>query len=64
MDETDGFLTEYSMSTASEDMAEVFSFLIADKKKIEDKSLKDPILSKKISYIKKNISKIDKNFKF
>ena len=64
LDETDGFLTEYSMSTASEDMAEVFSFLVADREKIENKSLEDPILSKKISYIKKNISKIDKNFKF
>ena len=64
LDETDGFLTEYSMSTASEDMGEVFSFLVTDREKIENKSLKDPILSKKISYIKKNISKIDKNFKF
>jgi len=64
LDETDGFLTEYSMSTASEDMAEVFSFLVTDREKIENKSLKDPVLSKKISYIKKNIFKIDKNFKF
>ena len=31
--ENKGFVSEYSMSTASEDMAEVFSFLITDKKK-------------------------------
>ena len=28
IDNTKGFLTEYSMSTASEDMAETFSFLM------------------------------------
>ena len=52
------------MSTASEDMAEIFSFLMIDKEKIENKALKDPILSKKISYIKKGLLQIDKNFKF
>ncbi len=62
--ENKGFVTEYSMSTASEDMAEVFSFMIIDKKKIEDKALMDPILNKKILFIKKNILKIDKNFIF
>ena len=62
--ENKGFLTEYSMSTVSEDMAEVFSFLMMSKKKIEDKALIDPILNKKIVFIKKNINKIDKNFKF
>ena len=51
--ENKGFVTEYSMSTASEDMAEVFSFLITDKKKIENKALKDPILNKKIIFLKK-----------
>lgn len=61
---TDGFLSEYSKSTASEDMAETFSFLMTDKKKIENKALKDLILNKKILFIKKNILKIDKNFKF
>jgi len=64
LDKTEGFLTEYSMSTASEDMAEIFSFLMIDKKKIENKVLKGPILSKKISYIKKGLLQIDKNFKF
>ena len=64
LEENEGFVTEYSMSTASEDMAEVFSFLVANKKKIEDKSLIDPILNKKILFIKKNILKIDENFNF
>ena len=62
--ENKGFVTEYSMSTASEDMAEVFSFLITDKKKIENKALKDPILNKKILFLKKNILKVDENFNF
>ena len=52
------------MTTPSEDMAEVFSFLIAKKKIIKNKALNDLILNKKISYIKKNILEIDKNFKF
>jgi len=57
---TKGFLTEYSKSTASEDMAEVFSQLIF---KI-NKSKVDPILQKKIMFIRNNILKIDNNFKF
>ena len=53
-----GFITEYSKSTASEDMAEVFSHLMNENmpKKI------DPILEKKIKFIRMNILKIDKNF--
>ena len=62
--ENKGFVSEYSMSTASEDMAEVFSFLITYKKKIENKALKDPILNKKILFLKKNILKVDENFNF
>ena len=53
-----GFITEYSRSTASEDMAEVFSHLMYGN--LPDKI--DPILKKKIEFIKKGISKIDKNF--
>ena len=64
LEETKGFLTEYSMSTPSEDMAEIFSFLITDKKNVENKALKDSVLKKKISYIKKTLLKIDKEFKF
>jgi len=64
LQETKGFLTEYSMSTPSEDMAEVFSFLIVDRKNVENKALEDPVLRKKISYIKKTLLKIDQKFKF
>ena len=62
--ETEGFLTEYSMSTASEDMAEVFSFLMIDKNNIKNKAVEDSILNNKISFIKKNILKIDNKFNF
>ena len=55
---TNGFITEYSRATASEDMAEVFSHLIYGN--LPDEI--DPILKKKIEFIKKGISKIDKNF--
>ena len=55
---TNGFFTEYSQSTASEDMAEVFSHLMigSDLKNI------DPILKQKIQFIKTNLLKIDQNF--
>ena len=55
---TMGFFTEYSRSTASEDMAEVFSHLMVGS------NLKniDPILEKKIQFIIINLQKIDKNF--
>jgi len=59
-DKTNGFLTEYSKSIASEDMAEVYSFLITDKITIEKKASKDPILFNKIEYIKSGIDKIIK----
>ena len=55
---TDGFFTEYSQSTASEDMAEVFSHLMIG----SDLSNDDPILNKKIQFIKTNLLKIDENF--
>ena len=55
---TEGFFTEYSQSTASEDMAEVFSHLMIG----SDLSNNDPILNKKIQFIKNNLLKIDKNF--
>ena len=64
LENNEGFVTEYSMSTPSEDMAEVFSFLMSNKKKIEDKASNDQILNKKIFFIKNNILKIDENFKF
>ena len=62
--ETKGFLTEYSMSTASEDMAELFSFLMIDANDLEKILLKDTILAKKTFFLKNAIQKIDNNFKF
>ena len=61
---TKGFLTEYSMTTASEDMAEIFSFLMVGKKKLEDIALSDSVLNKKTIFLKSAILKIDNNFKF
>ena len=58
---TDGFLTEYSKSIPSEDMAEIFSFLMTDKETIEDKTKSDKILNNKVNFIKLNLAKIDKN---
>ena len=55
---TRGFFTEYSQSTASEDMAEVFSHLMIG----VNLSNPDPILKKKIQFIKNNLLKIDRNF--
>ena len=55
---TEGFFSEYSKSTASEDMAEVFSHLMIG---INLKNI-DPILEKKIQFIKINLLKIDQNF--
>ena len=59
---TNGFLTEYSKSIASEDMAEVYSFLITNKIKIKKIANKDSILFDKIEFIKNGIRKI-KNIK-
>ena len=61
---TKGFLTEYSMTTASEDMAEIFSFLMSEKQKLENIVLNDPVLYKKTIFLKNAILKIDNNFKF
>ncbi len=55
---TEGFFTEYSRSTASEDMAEVFSHLMIGL----SPNNSDSILEKKIQFIKDNLLKIDKNF--
>ena len=64
LEKNNGFFTEYSMSTASEDMAEVFSFLMINKKLIEGKASMDPILNNKILLIKNNILKIHEDFNF
>ena len=56
--DTKGFFSEYSQSTASEDMAEVFSHLMMG----VNLNNFDPILEKKINLIKNTIQKIDENF--
>ena len=58
---TNGFITEYSKSTASEDMAEIFSHLMISKKLLVKN---DEILKNKINFIKNGVYEIDKNFKF
>ena len=55
---TMGFFTEYSRSTANEDMAEVFSHLMIGSN-LENI---DSILKRKIQFIRINLQKIDKNF--
>ena len=62
--DTSGFITEYSMSTASEDMAEIFSFMMTDMENLSIISQKDSILNKKINFIVNEIRKIDNDFKF
>ena len=63
--ETKGFFTEYSKSTASEDMAEVYSHMIfLEKKEINQIRKLDPILNNKISYIENRIKEIDSSFTF
>ena len=64
LEKNNGFLTEYSMSTASEDMAEVFSFMMTDMNTVENKASKDHILNKKMLFIKSGIIQIDKKFDF
>jgi len=62
---TNGFFTEYSKSTALEDMAEVYSHMIFLKKKEIHKIRKlDPIINNKISYIEDKIKEIDNSFTF
>ena len=56
---TNGFISEYSQSTASEDMAEVYSHIIS---KIIPKKI-DPILANKINFIKEKLKLIDQDFK-
>ena len=58
---TNGFLTEYSKTIPSEDMAEIFSFLMVNKNLIKEKIKNDTILNNKVNFIKTNLSKIDEN---
>ena len=61
---TDGFLTEYSKSIPSEDMAEIFSFLMTNKELVENIIQSDLILKNKVEYLKKNLKLIDNSFIF
>ena len=61
LDDQGGFFTEYAKSTVSEDMAEVFSHLIFYQDEIDTK---DPIIKKKILFIKESILSIDDTFNF
>jgi len=64
-EKTKGFFTEYSKTTASEDMAEVYSHMIYLKRKeIEQIRKVDPILNNKISYIESKIKQINNSFTF
>ena len=58
--DTDGFLTEYSKTTPSEDMAEVFSHIMFNINIPKN----DSILQRKKQFIIRNILKVDKTFKF
>ena len=62
--DTDGFLTEYSKSIPSEDMAEIFSFLMTNRELVKKKVEDDLILKNKVNYIEKNLRLIDNNFIF
>ena len=58
---TNGFLTEYSKSIPSEDMAEIFSYLMTDENKINEIIEEDQILRNKVGFIRQGLSKIDGN---
>ena len=57
---TNGFFTEYSKTTPSEDMAEVFSHLMSNNYTISI----DQVLNKKIKFIRDQLREIDKAFIF
>ena len=61
---TDGFTTEYSKTIPSEDMAEIFSFMMTERNEIENKIRYDKILNDKVNYIKSNLYLIDSTFNF
>ena len=42
------------MTTPSEDMAEIYSFMMTDKELLKNVINKDSILKNKVSYLKKN----------
>ena len=56
---TNGFLTEYSKTIPSEDMAEVYSFLITDKENLNRIKKIDPIIFNKVEFINSKINEIN-----
>jgi len=56
---TNGFLTEYSKTIPSEDMAEVYSFLITDKENLNRIKKIDPIIFNKVEFINSKITEIN-----
>ena len=56
---TDGFITEYSKTIPSEDMAEIYSFIIKKENILIKLAEKDEKLKKKITFIKNSINKLD-----
>ena len=62
---TNGFFSEYSKSTASEDMAETYSFMMTlNQEKLKKITKLDYILSAKVNFIKKRLLEIHKAFSF
>ena len=59
-----GFLTEYSMSTAEEDMAEIYSLLKTNYKETSQLIKKDKILIKKKNFLVNSLQQIDEQFIF
>ena len=56
---TDGFITEYSKTIPSEDMAEIYSFIIKKENILIKLAEEDEKLKKKITFIKNSINKLD-----
>ena len=56
---TKGFLTEYSMSTAEEDMAEIYSLLKTNFKEIDLLIKKDNILTKKKNFLINGLKEVE-----
>ena len=55
---TNGFLTEYSKTIPSEDMAEVYSFIVTDKENIDQIKKIDPIIFNKVEFINSKLNEI------
>ena len=56
---TNGFLTEYSKTIPSEDMAEVYSFIVTDKENIDQIKKIDPIIFNKVEFINSKLNQIN-----